>query len=86
MPKLKVVKRTADYTVFQKRSSRYAVKSADEAWVNGDDKARILLAEGLIETKLPEPEAPEEPADAEATAEEGTGEEGAADAAEGGGE
>ncbi len=63
---MKVVKRTAEYTVYQKRSERYAVKGADKAYINGDEKAKILLAEGLIKVVLPEPK-PEEP---EAPAEE----------------
>ena len=68
---MKVVKRTADYTVYQKRSERYAVKGADKAWINGDDKVKILLDEGLIKVVLPapaEPE-PEAPAEDEAAAE-----------------
>ena len=62
---MKVVKRTADYTVYQKRSERYAVQNADKAWINGDDKAKILLDEGLIKVtppKAPEPVADEAPA------------------------
>ncbi len=56
---MKVVKRTADYTVYQKRSERYAVQGPDKAWINGYDKAKILLDEGLIKAVLtkPEPEA-----------------------------
>jgi len=73
---MKVVKRTADYTVYQKRSERYAVQGPDKAWINGDDKAKILLDEGLIKVVLPkppepEPEAAEEPA-VDASAEEST--------------
>jgi len=62
---MKVVKETPEYTIFEKRSKRYAVKGADNKWVNADDKVKILLAEKLIEVKLPKPaeEAPaEEPA------------------------
>jgi len=69
---MKVVKRTADYTVYQKRSERYAVQGPDKAWINGYDKAKILLEEGLIKAVLakpPEPEAEEAP---EAAAEEST--------------
>ena len=57
---MKVVKRTAEFTIYQKRSERYAVQSAEKQWVNGDDKARILIAEGLIDVKLPEPKVEEE--------------------------
>ena len=76
---MKVVKRTADYTVYQKRSERYAVQGADKAWINGDDKVKILLDEGLVKVVLakpPEPEAPadETAADADAPAEDAAAE------------
>lgn len=45
---MKVTKKTAEYTVYQKRNNRYAVKGADSKWLNGDDKVKVLLAEGLI--------------------------------------
>ncbi len=58
---MKAVKKTAEYTIFQKRNSRYAVKDASKKIVNGEEKVKILLAEGLI--KITEPAAPaEEPA------------------------
>ena len=52
---MKVVKRTKEYTVYQKSSGRYAVKDADKNWVNADAKITILLAEGLIKTAVPAP-------------------------------
>ena len=67
---MKVVKRTADYTVYQKRSERYAVQGSDKAWINGDDKAKILLDEGLIKVVLPKPPEPEAEPEAEAAGEE----------------
>ena len=73
---MKVVKRTADYTVYQKRSERYAVQGKDKAWINGDDKAKILLEEGLIKVVLPKPPEPEPEPEAEA---EGSTDEAAAD-------
>lgn len=86
---MKVVKRTAEFTIYQKRSERYAVQSADKKWVNGDDKARILLDAGLIKVTLPKPPEPEAPAeeaaaetDDSAAAAEQDGEEGADAAAE----
>ena len=63
---MKVVKRTADYTVYQKRSERYAVQGKDKAWISGDDKAKILLEEGLIKVVLPKPPEPEPEPEAEA--------------------
>jgi hypothetical protein len=58
---MEVVKKTSDYTIYQKRSKRYAVKDANKNWVKGDDKVKILLAENLV--KAPEPKPKEEPAE-----------------------
>ena len=79
---MKVIAATDDYTVYQKRNQRYAVRRADRQWVNGDAKVEILLAHQLIEApkvKAPEPEAPEETTDA-ADAEAGEAEAAADDA------
>ena len=68
---MKVIKKTAQYTVYQKRSGRYGVKDASKNWVNEAEKVSILLAEDLI--KAPTPKAPEpevEEAAEEAAAEE----------------
>ena len=62
---MKVVKKTAEYTIYQKRNNRYGVKGANKKWVNGEAKTSILLAEDLIKVTAPaaEPEpAAEEPA------------------------
>ncbi len=70
---MKVTKKTAEYTVYQKRNNRYAVKGADSKWLNGDDKVKVLLAEGLIKltAAAAKEEAPaEEPAADEAAADE----------------
>lgn len=69
---MKVVKKTAEYTIYQKRNERYSVKGADKKWVNGDDKVKILLAEELI--KVTEPKVVEEEAPAEEAAEAETAE------------
>lgn len=45
---MKATKKTAEYTIYQKRNNRYAVKGANSKWLNGEDKVKILLAEGLI--------------------------------------
>ena len=61
---MKVVKKTDEYTILQRRDKRYAIKDAHKKSVNGDEKAKILLAEGLI--KIPEPKtAPAKEAPAE---------------------
>ena len=69
---MEVVKQTKDYTVYQKRSKRYAVKDSNKRWVNGDDKLKILLNEKLV--KAPEPK-PKEAPPAEEAAEETPAEE-----------
>lgn len=73
---MKVIKKTAEYTVYQKRSGRYAVTGADGKAINGDGKVAILLAEDLI--KAPASKAPEAEVAAveatEAAAEEGDSE------------
>ncbi|KAA6186228.1 hypothetical protein F2Q65_05340 [Thiohalocapsa marina] len=43
------VKKTDTHVIYKKHSGRYAVKdSKTKTWVNGDDKAAVLLAQGLI--------------------------------------
>lgn len=73
---MKTIKKTADYTIYQKRNERYAVKGADKQWVNGEEKAKILLAEELIKLSAAAPaEEPVEEVAEEAPAEEATEEE-----------
>lgn len=78
---MKVVTRTDEYTIYQKRNERYAIRNSQRQWVRGDEKVAILLAQGLI--KAPTPKAPEpEPVAEEAAAPETAAEsEGAADEA-----
>jgi hypothetical protein len=66
-----LVKKTADYRIYQRGDERYAVKDAFGRPINADDKVAILLKEGLVDApkvKAPEPEAP---AEEEAAAEDG---------------
>jgi hypothetical protein len=62
------VKKTDTHRIYKKRSGRHAVQDfKTKRWVNGDDKAAILLAEGLIEApkaKAPQPEPEAESAEA----------------------
>lgn len=74
---MKLVKKTAEYSIFKRGDERYAVKDAAKKPVNGEEKARILLAEGLITLTQPA----EKPAE-EAPAEEAAAEEGGEEAAE----
>ena len=41
---MKLVKKTDDYSIYQRADNRYAVQGADKQPINGDDKARILVA------------------------------------------
>jgi hypothetical protein len=63
---MKVVKKSSEYTIYVKRNGRHAVQGA-AGYINGEEKAKILAAEGLI--KLAEPK-PQEEAPAEEAAEE----------------
>ena len=79
---MKLVKKTDAYSIFKRGDDRYAVKDANKNAVNGEEKVRILLEEGLI--KVTAPAAPEEPAveeAAEEAAEEAPAEEAAAEEA-----
>ena len=86
---MKVVAKSDEYTIYQRRDQRYAVKDGERHWVNGDAKVAILLEHKLIDVVAPKPapapepevveaSAPEAPV-AEAPAEEAAAEEPAAD-------
>lgn len=74
---MKVLKKTDDYTVYQKRSGRYGVIGADGNPINGDEKVKILVAEGIVKQAVaaPEPEVVEEAVAEEVVAEEAVAEE-----------
>lgn len=78
---MKLVKKTAEYSIFQRGDERYAVKDAAKKPVNGEEKVAILLAEGLIKVAAPAPKPVEEEAPAEEAAE-AASEEGGEEAAE----
>ena len=67
---MKLVKKTAEYSIYKRGDERYAVKDANKKAVNGEEKARILLAEDLIKVTLPAKPVLEEEAAVEAPAEE----------------
>ncbi|MEZ5571735.1 MAG: hypothetical protein R3E64_06890 [Halioglobus sp.] len=50
---MKLVKKTAEYTVFQRGDGRYAVQGANRKPINGDQKVQILVAEDLLKVTLP---------------------------------
>lgn len=66
---MKLVKKTDSNKIYQRRDERFAVETLSGKAVNGEEKAKILLAEGLIKVTEPKPAAPE--AAEEAPAEEG---------------
>ena len=66
---MKLVKKTAEYTIYQRGDQRYAVKDANKKAVNGEEKVSILLAEELVKA----PAVPK-PVVEEAVAEEPAGE------------
>lgn len=82
---MKLVKKTDEYSIYLRGDERYAVKDANKKPINGDEKARILVAEELIKVTLPAEPAPEEEAaeeeagEAEAAADEAPAEEAAAE-------
>ena len=67
---MKLVKKTAAYSIYKRGDERYAVKDANKKAVNGEEKARILLAEDLIKVTLPAKPVVEQEAAVEAPAEE----------------
>ena len=67
---MKLVKKTAQYSIYKRGDERYAVKDANKKAVNGEEKARILLAEDLIKVTLPAKPVVEQEAAVEAPAEE----------------
>ena len=64
---MQLIKKTPQYSIFKRGDNRYAVTDANKQPVNGDDKVRILVAQGLIKASAPAPQ--EVPAATEATPE-----------------
>lgn len=62
---MEVLKETKEFTLYKKRSGRYAVKGKDGKWINGQEKIKILMAEGIAKGGLAKPktESSEETAD-----------------------
>lgn len=68
---MKIVKKTSEYTISQRRDDRYAVVDSKKAPINGEEKVKILVAEDLVKIKAaaPAPEPEVEEATEEAPAE-----------------
>ncbi len=59
------LKKTDEYTVFQKKSGRYAVQAKNKQWLHGEDKVKVLVGEELVKVLTPKaPPAAEAPAEA----------------------
>jgi hypothetical protein len=76
---MKVVKKTPEYTISQRRDGRYAVVGSNNKPVNGDEKVKVLLAEELIKVSVAAPAPVPEPEVEEASAEEASAEENSSD-------
>lgn len=65
---METVKTTDEHIIVKKRSGRFGVqKKSGKTWVNGDDKAKVLLEHGFIkQSTAQEKPAEEAPADEEA--------------------
>jgi len=65
---MKLVKKTEQYSIYKRGDDRYAVKDANKKPVNGEEKARILVAEDLVKVIRPAQPAVEEAPALEASA------------------
>jgi hypothetical protein len=62
---MEIVKETEEYQIIKKRSGRYGVRGANRKWISGDEKVKILIAEGILKAPEPKPEPEPEAADAD---------------------
>ena len=53
---MEIVKQTEEYQIIKKRSGRYGVRGANRKWISGEEKVKILIAEGLVKAPEPKPE------------------------------
>ena len=65
---MELIKKTDNYTIYKKKSGRYAVINKEKKYLSDKEKVEILLEEKLI--KLSPRKKPEEPAAEAAPAEE----------------
>ncbi len=62
---MEIVKETEEYQIIKKRSGRYGVRGANRKWISGDEKVKILIAEGILKAPEPKPEPEPEATDAD---------------------
>lgn len=65
---MKLVKKTAQYSIYKRGDERFAVKDANRQPINGEAKARILIDEELVKVLVPAKRPDEAAGDPEATA------------------
>lgn len=75
---MEIIKTAGQYTIVKKRSGRFGVKDQRGRWVNGDEKVKVLLAEGLIKVTEPKKEEPAAEESAEETSADAAAQEGEA--------
>ncbi len=69
---MELVKKSGEFSIYKKKNNRFCVQNKNKKYINGDEKQKVLLSEGLITVAKAKPveEAPvEEAAAAEAPAE-----------------
>ena len=68
---MELVKKVDGFKILKRRDGRFAVETANGKAVNGEEKVKVLLAEGLIKVTEPKPveEAPAEDAAEESSEE-----------------
>lgn len=67
---MEIVKKENGNTIVKKKSGRFGVLDKKKNWINGDDKAAILLAAGLIKKSVAQAKPVEEAPAEETTTEE----------------
>jgi len=50
---MKLIKKSKENTIYQKRSGRYAVQNSASKWINGEEKVKILAKAKLITLSKP---------------------------------
>ena len=75
---MKLVRKTAEYKIFLRGDTRYAVQNANGNPVNGEEKVNILIAEELIKVTAPTEASPDVEETVEEVVEETAAEEEAA--------
>jgi hypothetical protein len=62
---MELVKKGKDFVVYKKRSGRFAVQKTGRKWVNGEEKVKILVKEGLVKAVAKKKKSDEPAASAE---------------------